>query len=845
VFTAHMASIKVAATLLIIFLFVPLLVRLFPPQKMPVTPGKKQRVIFPAATFSQNPLMVAVDYFYALKYIIFMTVPLMLVAGFVGALVMELGLERSIFDPQIPTWIKIIGVAFVGTLLPVPMLVDVILTEALVFSGVSAGVGATLLVSLGSYSVYSFFIVWQTLSKRIALGMFFAVFVVSSAAGFVEQFIADQEAKDDSTLLGEYLAADATKVTYLPEPDEPRHPWKDISNPQTDTTLFNSDTLKVVAYPHAPREEGAKGFERLTGKSVGLRYDTPFMPLDFVDPHVHARGLASADLNGDGWVDVLVATRSGVRVYQNLGGRFQATVTAQEQTKGMDVFAVAAADFDADGDVDIYLTTHFGPDYILYSPLSAEATLVELPTLFEHRGLTYAPGFYDFNQDGYLDIVNGKWLIGDLSTADPLPTMLYISNGKRGWVVANLGNETPETIGETQAMLVSDINGDGMPDVLTGNDYAPSDLIAISGLKNAFERITESTMSHDSADIDNDGDLDVYTAQIAISPDEGSLMASPIQKRLRDVRERCGLLPDDSRCVRQLAMRNALLKRTLEGTRYCGTFKSPLDRQQCAIAVLLNKLSSKSATDTVEACERIPNKYQTHKRMCAEMFRPGAGHVMPNNQVKARNTLHIQQPDGTFKDRAEELGVRYGSWAWNSKFADVDNDGWQDLFIANGSFVQGAKFRTNIMYHNKRGQGFEAVERAWGLWDDEHTSASLFIDIDNDGDLDIITNTADGPLKLFKNRMGLEHALTVEIKNSKGNPECVGCKLTVTTRDGQQYLREIKLSGGFLSFDAPIVHIGLGAAEVVGSLSIRWADGSVETLTEPVNANQHLVISRK
>ena len=175
------------------------------------------------------------------------------------------------------------------------------------------------------------------------------------------------------------------------------------------------------------------------------------------------------------------------------------------------------------------------------------------------------------------------------------------------------------------------------------------------------------------------------------------------------------------------------------------------------------------------------------------------------------NILLKGAPSTHFQDVSRDAGVETAEWSWNARFADLDNDEWQDLYVVNGVLIA-QEFATNNFFHNQQGKTFQSAEEEFGLKDLDHSSAYTYIDIDNDGDLDIIANTQYGPFKVYRNNETRNSSVAFKLWDSRGNRFCIGCRVTIHYGpEGKRHqVREIKASGGYRSFDAPQVHFGLG-----------------------------------
>jgi len=136
-------------------------------------------------------------------------------------------------------------------------------------------------------------------------------------------------------------------------------------------------------------------------------------------------------------------------------------------------------------------------------------------------------------------------------------------------------------------------------------------------------------------------------------------------------------------------------------------------------------------------------------------------------------------------------------------------------------------------------------EQDFGLNDYLNTPSYTYADIDNDGDLDIIATAINGPLRLYRNEQSQNHAIQFELHDTRSNHFGIGSKIRIHLADGSQQLRELKLGGGFLSFDAPLAHFGLAENTSVESIEITWPDGESLLIDEPLAVDRRYRIERK
>jgi hypothetical protein len=183
------------------------------------------------------------------------------------------------------------------------------------------------------------------------------------------------------------------------------------------------------------------------------------------------------------------------------------------------------------------------------------------------------------------------------------------------------------------------------------------------------------------------------------------------------------------------------------------------------------------------------------------------------------------------------MGLSRAFSGWSNGFIDYDNDGWKDIFSANGDVdylpVNGPQRDT--MFRNLGGKGFEDVAEQLGedFVPVGYKRGSAFGDLNGDGFLDIVvTALNERPRILVSSGGNGNHWLMVETRGRRSNRDGIGAKLKLTTTGGRVLHNHVTTSVGFMSSSDRRVHFGLGAEAGIRELEIRWPSGAVQRLTD-------------
>jgi hypothetical protein len=209
--------------------------------------------------------------------------------------------------------------------------------------------------------------------------------------------------------------------------------------------------------------------------------------------------------------------------------------------------------------------------------------------------------------------------------------------------------------------------------------------------------------------------------------------------------------------------------------------------------------------------------------------------------------LYRNNGDGTFLDTSLRtgLGINTKYLGFGVGFIDYDNDGWKDLFIANGHVYSQLASRNlhltykqpSLLYRNLGGKRFEQV----ALGAPRVSRGCAFGDIDNDGGIDIVINNLDGPPTILRNNTGnRQNWLQVKCTGTKSNRSAIGAHVTIRTGSRIQ-IDEVMSGGSYYSQNDLRLHFGLASSEKVDSIEVTWPSG-LKTSLSNTNANQLITI---
>jgi len=589
------------------------------------------------------------------------------------------------------------------------------------------------------------------------------------------------------------------------------------------------------------KHNAEKLFQLLPSNTTGITFSNDLVFTEEYNPYTfknffNGGGVGVADINNDGLMDIYFAGNlADNKLYLNKGNLVFEDITQKAGVACSEVWSsgVTFVDINADGWTDIYVCKSGKPEgenrhnelFINNGDLTFSEKSKEFGLDF--IGLSTHAAFFDYDRDGDLDcyllnnslrsvggydIVEGLREITDTLggnrllrnehivrySADSLmtnPTVRFIDVSKSAGIYGS-------AIGFGLGVSISDLNDDQWPDLYVSNDFFERDYLYLNNQDGTFrEVITSATqeislgsMGADIADIDNDGLPDIFVTE---------------------------MLPEKMSRYKTKSLFENWDKYTLNGSK------------------------------------------GYHRQFGRNVLQINQGNCGIDDGIK-------------FTEISRYCGLDATDWSWGALIADFDNDGNRDIFIANGIYkdltdldyvnfdfnpesIKGmidkkqqvisrmmekvpSEPQQNYLFLNKGNYSFTNVAASSGLEKATFSNGSVYADLDNDGDLDLITNNINEKAHIYRNNTEKNPDNTfinISFRGNAYNIQSLGTKI-ICYSGKEKIMQELNPMRGFESCVDPRIHIGLGKINHLDSIIIFWPDGSKSLVNDPIELNSFI-----
>ena len=591
----------------------------------------------------------------------------------------------------------------------------------------------------------------------------------------------------------------------------------------------------IETRPLAPRAESGTPtlFERLPSGRTGVDPAPPTVPeaahrrldasANFFAEDAYG-GVCVGDYDGDGRPDFFATSPyGGHRLYRNLGGfRFEETAE-RAGVAGPEFWARGAcfADLDNDRDLDLFVCGNGEANRLYWNRGDGTFARAEAAWL-DHPDANTMMAFADYDNDGDLDgylVVNDP---NERSFEEDFQLEVTFRDGKA--VIPEADRETYDVLLHPE--LGPKVIKVGQNDHLYRNDGGGefTDVTRAAGISGPGMGLAATWW-----DYNNDNRPDLYVANDFYTPDK--LYRNNGDGTFTDV--------------------------IAEAVPHTPWFSMGTDT---------GDIDNDGRLDFM-ATDMSGSTHYKSKLGMGDMEKSRWFLTLPTPRQYMRNALYLNTGTGRFMEVAQMAGVANTDWTWSAKFADLDNDGWIDLYFTNGMTrdlthsdlvrqagqlpsaeakrafwaKQGRKKDRNMAFRNLGDLRFEPAGEAWGLDTLGVSFGAAFADFDGDGDLDLVTTDLDTPLTLYRNNSHAHHLVKIQLRGGDGNTHGVGARVELEA-GGTRQIRFLNLCQGYISSNEPLLHFGLGEATRVDRLTVHWPSGRVQTLRD-LPADRLLVVT--
>ncbi len=580
-------------------------------------------------------------------------------------------------------------------------------------------------------------------------------------------------------------------------------------------------------------------FQPISSSHSGINFNNKIVENDSINPldvenMYNGGGVGVGDFNNDGLPDLyFTGNMVSNKLYLNKENFKFDDITEEANVAGESKWArgVSIVDINNDGWLDIYVseTLKKNPKQrtnLLYINLGLDKNgiphfkeMAKEYRLDDTSESTQA-AFFDYDNDGDLDVYIAENVINkDRFTDQFRPILKNGENPSTGklfrndWdstlhhpVFTNVSKQAGiQTEGYSHAVTIADINNDGWKDIYVTNDFITNDLLWINNqdgtftneLSKYFKHTSANAMGNDITDINNDGLPDIITLDMS---------------------------PQDN--YRKKMMLNA-------------------------------------------------NSYQRY--LNSDLYGYTYQYVRNTLQINCGNSVNENDSIGTpvFCDAGYFAGIAQTDWSWAPVVGDFDNDGYRDIIITNGypkdvtdhdfiSFRNESQFIAgkqallqaipqvklhNYAYHNNGDLTFKDETKDWGFETPTFSNGAVYVDLDNDGDLDLVVNNINDIASVYKNtardkNKNTTHFLNIKFSGDAKNINGFGALADIYYNNGKHQFWENTPYRGYLSTTQDLAHFGLDTIAVIDSIVIRWPNFKKQII-QNIKADQTITVNIK
>lgn len=549
----------------------------------------------------------------------------------------------------------------------------------------------------------------------------------------------------------------------------------------------------------------------------------------------HGNGVAVADIDNDGWLDILFVTQvGGNELWRNIGGGKFENITNKAGVALTDHISVSAsfADIDNDGDSDLYITTVRKGNRLYENMGDGAFRDITDSSGTGHQAHSSSATFFDYDNDGLLDLF-----------------------------VTNVGQYTSDELRQASNDGVNYEFYDGFSDAFAGHlkpDRFEQSILYHNEGDNRFLDVSEQVGLQDmgwagdaaAGDINGDGWVDLFVLNMQ---GDDQYYQNQEGKRFIDIGRK-------------------VFPKTSWGSMGIKIFDWNNDG---LMDIYITDMHSDMGEDIGVDREKLKSKIGAAAKVVHAKLDQDLTQNIYGNSFFEQNRL------GTYKEVSDRIGAE-NYWPWGLSVGDINADGFQDAFLAS-SMNFPFRYGVNSVLLNENGERFRDSEFIIGveprrdqqsavrwftldcddkkdaefwacadrsglveIWGARGTRSSVIFDLDEDGDLDIVTNEFNTePLVLINNLTSVSATntqyLKVSLKGTISNRSGIGARVELKTDIGN-YVQVMDGKSGYLSQSSMPLYFGLGASNKLEEIRVSWPSGIQHVISQPIKMNTLLEI---